>query len=300
MQGTIAQIVALVIEGNAALRGASSSGLSAQHSTMTFCEFVRFIDLAKTPTGWSERPIADSPNSWFQYLRERKVNALRMVYGPSNDPNVDGKTVTDRMLVGFIGGGGRWLIKADKPTSSDYWESRWNVGDQEREDRRIWRVTYGRFARNRPLTSHQEPDLAVIRNDLDSILNEIRAFALEQRLDGFAKCFERALQDLSAESEFNGFHKELANRDLLPLGAVQLLSAAQSAWVFGGMGSWNDLGFDGEVQDDYERLSETLYHAINQAVVAATNCSATQPNSLGHSGIGARTAKKRPWWKIFG
>src|SRR5690606_33835004 len=145
MQGTIAQIVALVIEGNAALRGALSSGLSAQHSTMTFCEFVRFVELAKTPTGWSARPVADSPNAWFRYLRERKVNALRMVYGPSNDPKVDGKKVTDRMLVGFVGGGGRWLIMADKPTSSDYWESRWNVGDQEREDRRIWRVTYGRF-----------------------------------------------------------------------------------------------------------------------------------------------------------
>jgi hypothetical protein len=300
MQGTIAQIVALVIEGNAVLRGASSSGLSAQHSTMMFCEFVRFVDLAKTPTGWSERSVADSPNAWFQYIRGRKVHALRMVYGPSNDPNVDGKTVTDRMLVGFVGGGGRWLVQADKPTSSDYWESRWNVGDQERKDRRIWRVTYGRTARNRPLTSHQEPDLAAIRSDLDSVLNEIHEFALEQRLDGFANCFERALQDLSAESEFNGFHKELANRDLLPLEAIQLLSAAQSAWVFGGMGSWNDLGFDGEVQDRYERLSETLYRVINQAIVAATNRSATQAHPLGHSGIDTGTARKQPWWKIFG
>ena len=46
---------------------------------------------------------------------------------------------------------------------------------------------------------------------------------------------------------------------MAPLPAAQLLGAAQSAWVFGGMGSWNDLGFEGEDQALYDRLSEELY-----------------------------------------
>lgn len=300
MQGTISQIVALVIQGNAALRGTPSSGLSDQHSTMVFCEFVRFVDLAKTPTGWSERPVADSPNAWFQYLLERNVTALHMAYGPSEDPNVDGKTVTDRMLVGFVGGGGRWLIQADKPNSSDHWESRWSVGDQKRQDQRIWHVTYGRVAKNRPVSLRDEPDLTALRNELAAVLKDIREFASEQGLDGFAKCFERALEDLFSESDFNGFHKELANLELIPLGAIQLLSAAQSAWVFGGMGSWNDLGFEGEAQSRYERLSEALYSVINQAIVGATNSSASLLRSSVGVEVAGGNAKQRPWWKIFG
>ncbi|MCC6412891.1 MAG: hypothetical protein IT270_14600 [Saprospiraceae bacterium] len=54
--------------------------------------------------------------------------------------------------------------------------------------------------------------------------------------------------------------------------ALQLLYAADSAWVFGGMGSWNDQSFeDKEVNGRYERLSALLYNAINGAIMAAVN-----------------------------
>ncbi len=52
-----------------------------------------------------------------------------------------------------------------------------------------------------------------------------------------------------------------------------MLAACQKAWVFGGMGSWNDMGFDGEDQKDYVRLSEALFQALNAAIVAAANAS---------------------------
>lgn len=136
MQGTIAQVVALVLEGNAVLRDVNSFGMGMEHSANKFCEFVRFVDLAKTPTGWSERQVATDPTAWFQYLKERGFTELRMLHGPSNDPNVDAVKVTDRMLVGFVGGGGRWSVQANKPNSSDYWEARWAVGDQQHADRR--------------------------------------------------------------------------------------------------------------------------------------------------------------------
>jgi hypothetical protein len=37
--------------------------------------------------------------------------------------------------------------------------------------------------------------------------------------------------------------------------------------------SWNDMGFDGEDQKDYVRLSEALFQALNAAIVAAANAS---------------------------
>jgi hypothetical protein len=278
MQGSISQIVALVIEGNAVLRGIPSRGLDAHHSTTGFCEFVHFVDLAKSATGWSERPIAASPNEWFRYLAERQVTALRMAYVASNDANVDGKAVTDRMLAGFVRGGGRWLLQADNAKGADLWEGRWIVGDRDRMDRRIWQVTYGRVARNRPAEPQPKSDLGAVRDEFSRVLSDIGTFASEQKLDGFAQCFERALADLSATSDFNGFHREFANPHLLPVNAIQLLSASQSAWVFGGMGSWNDMGFARDTKTRYDQLSDALYRVINQAIVVATNSSAFPPD----------------------
>jgi hypothetical protein len=54
---------------------------------------------------------------------------------------------------------------------------------------------------------------------------------------------------------------------------LTMLDAVQTAWVFGGMGSWNDLGFDGEEQRTYDSLSEELCAALNMAVLEVVNSS---------------------------
>ncbi len=59
--------------------------------------------------------------------------------------------------------------------------------------------------------------------------------------------------------------------------------------VFGGMGSWNDIGFEGDDQVLYDRLSEDLYRLLNVAIVAAANASA--------SPIGK--GEPKPWWKVW-
>jgi hypothetical protein len=46
------------------------------------------------------------------------------------------------------------------------------------------------------------------------------------------------------------------------------------AWVFGGMGSWNDQGFDGDDDRIYRELSDHLYDLLNQGICAAANSSA--------------------------
>jgi hypothetical protein len=50
------------------------------------------------------------------------------------------------------------------------------------------------------------------------------------------------------------------------------MAASSSAWVFGGMGSWNDIGFpDKQKEDEYDRLSAELYEVINECYVAVAN-----------------------------
>jgi hypothetical protein len=51
----------------------------------------------------------------------------------------------------------------------------------------------------------------------------------------------------------------------------QLIEAAFNSWVFGGMGSWDDLAFSGDDQDEYQFLSQDLYDAICTSFVSAVN-----------------------------
>jgi hypothetical protein len=57
----------------------------------------------------------------------------------------------------------------------------------------------------------------------------------------------------------------------MSLEAKQLLGAVQTAWVFGGMGTWNDLGFEGDDRREYDALSGELFLLLNQAICGAVN-----------------------------
>jgi hypothetical protein len=281
VQGNIAQVIALTTHAKAFLAGnptIASSAFYPGNSTFVFCEYVLFLDLELKGDGWKESEYAPDPVVWFSRLKEARASSVRMYNGPKEPKKLRDKHVTDRMLVGFVGGGGRWLIEVVTPTGSDFWEARWEVGDRNRTDKRIWRVTYGRIAKNRPTPPPQPHDTAAIKRHLTDNLKAIGAFAQAQKLEGFAKAFDASLAHLNSTDPFKGvYHADLAPQGALPLDASQLLAAAQAAWVFGGMGSWNDLGFDGEDQTKYDRLSEELYQLLNSAIVAAANAGNRPP-----------------------
>lgn len=89
----------------------------------------------------------------------------------------------------------------------------------------------------------------------------------------FAKPFASALAALNGNrSDWKGY--DLAPSSFLPPCAEDLLAAAQWAWVFGGMGSWNDMSFEGDDSTEYAQLTQELYAAVNEAVVVATNATA--------------------------
>lgn len=286
MQGHIAQVVALAIYGNAFLKGGNVTSLWPSGSAFTFCRSVSFVALAGQGKDPEEIPYAQDPLQWLSKLRSEGVVGLRLHHLAGNDPRI-----SDRMSVGFVGGGGRWLIEAVKPAVSDAWEARWQVGDQEDPERRIWLVTYGRTVANHSHVSLQEVGAERLRKELQVVLSEIASFAEKQQLDGFAKCFRAGLEVLGSENPLaKVYHSDLAPPQTLPLAGEQLLSVAQATWVFGGMGSWNDLGFDGSDQQTYESLSDRLFGLLNQAVVEAANSS--------FDGSGPQVVAE-PWWKLW-
>jgi hypothetical protein len=265
MQGTIAQAAALVIMGNATLGDATPDAGWPDAHVFQYCNQVRFNSLSGNPEKPDVELYAPNPNVWLQRLKAEGVHGLRLHHLR------DAAAISDRMSVAFVNGGGRWRIEAVKGERSDLWESRWAVTRRDDPDRRIWTVTYGRVATSiePPETPHRDPD--ALRAALKGTLDAIAAFARDQHLNNFAIAFERSLDALASESPPRGHSFGDLPLSRLSLPARQLLSAVEAGWVFGGMGSWNDLGFEGSAQATYDRLSAKLFAGFNAALVVAAN-----------------------------
>ena len=266
MNGPIAQIVALTCYGNAYLSGRPGPQFFPSNSTCQFCEFVTFVTLS---TSFFCRPketeIAQNPDSWFACLKTCGALGIRLSRAPKNTPGI-----SDRMSAGFVGGGETWTMEVLLPRNkSEFWVARWEVGNPAAADRRGWRVTYGRVSKGRS-TPSPTSQLPKAMCELAESLKEIRAFSAKHKLDGFTRCLEEALDTLETQGRnLHGYHEDLAPIGFPSMEAATLLDACQKAWVFGCMGSWNDMGFDGENQKTYDRVSERLFQAVNVAIEQA-------------------------------
>jgi hypothetical protein len=270
MNGPIAQFVALTCHANAYLRGLRIPGFFPSNSTCKFCDRIKFFNVSKTLFGKvRQAEVANSPDGWFECLRTDDVPEVRLSCAPQNDPGIP-----DRMSAGFVGGGGTWSIKVtDRKGQTAVWLSKWEVWNQEAPERRIWRVSYGRVPERRSLS---EPfiDLGGAVARLRVALQDIYTFSDKHDCSGFTIRFARAIETLDSRgSTLHGHHQDLAPEGCLPMLARRLLDACQTAWVFGGMGSWNDLGFDGSDRAEYDRVSERLFAALNEAIYTGANSS---------------------------
>jgi hypothetical protein len=276
MNGPIAQIVALTCYGNAFLQGVEVGEFFPKISTCTFCDRVTFVSIEKSfLRKLQEKEVATTPQEWFRFLKSTGAFGIRLSMRPHNDPNI-----SDRMAAGFVGGGGTWSMEVLLPKNrSEFWIARWEVLNQDAPEQRIWRVSYGRVSQ-KATTNSQIDDLQRTVARLTQTLREIHLFSAKQDCEGFTQCFADALDTLdSGGKNLHGYHKDLAPGGHLSDQALTILDACQKAWVFGGMGSWNDMGFDGEDQKEYERVSEQLFQTLNRAISEAANQSYTSSNN---------------------
>lgn len=265
MQGGIAQTISLVFAANAWRRKIAYSGWP-NASVYQFCDNVSFIGRKRAGFfGFGRSLVLVDPNAWLDTLPEGMAGA-RLRVMPRNE-----REISDRESVGFANGGPMFFAQIAAPTS-EAWYGKWQVTNQEAPDQRIWSVTYQNLpnmaAEVRP-KSQQEVHDALVKA-LDDVLRFSEAHKL-----GFSETFVAAKNALGDEIPLRDFyHDDLVPTELLSLTELQIFSCAAKAWVFGGMGSWNDVWFDGDDQEVYRAVSERLFSAIIDGLVYATNASA--------------------------
>lgn len=269
MNGSLAQAIALVTYGNVFLRtGEIDPRFFPTNSTFTYCASVSFIEINNIPiiNLKSEHIFAINPNEWFIRLKHEGCIRLSLHYLHSR------KLLEDHQNAGFVGGGGHWLICTWNKTESHYWNDEWGRAKELSPEKNGWAVRYINYLKKKE-TPIATPGLFETKLALASALDRVIEFADRNKLSDWKSIFAAAKAELYEKEP--GEHKYYS--DMVPPGegnqeARRLLLAAAKSNHFGGMGSWNDQGFDSE--EEYKKfgaVSAALYDAMCHAFVAGVN-----------------------------
>ena len=277
MNGELAQAAALVAHGNHWFRvggGAAPAPISLEGAAFQFVSSVDFVLV--DDAGTQVERFADVA-AWLEALQARGIDRLWLELS-ADRPDTHGFVIEAHQLSAFAGGGS-WFLVATGPARSEAWQGAWRVGDRNAPDHRIWEIRYQGNAVD-PVVAPAEPDIDAARAGLAAQLTAAHDFAAAQAAGDrpdvgmWADIFGQAIALLTGDPSTVPVG-ESYDDDALPADhpppARRLLAAAGRAWVFGGMGSWNDLGFDPTANATYDAVSRHLHAAVLHAVVAATN-----------------------------
>jgi hypothetical protein len=274
MNGELAQIVALVAHGNMFLNDPPIERPESLLSNSTF-QFVQSVHFNRYASRDDKEgaPVAQSVGDWLKALRAGGVRQLRYVAYRWGRPDMP-----ERVADSFSGGVSRSI---QTPTNGGFecWYPLWRHADRPEKP---WDVEYR--ALTFPYDSAQVPPMATCRQALQRSLHAAQTFAHRRDVNqaGWADVFGQALQLLDSPDPTPPYHTDLLPVHGYGLDARQIMSACIRAWVFGGMGSWNDMTFgNAAVQREYNAVSDDLYDSIKLAVVGVANSFAVPSQYLG-------------------
>jgi hypothetical protein len=254
VNGELAQAIALIAHGNEALMTGKSDDLETSNSTFKFVHEVRF----SYSTGGKANEIASRTQDWFSWLASHEVRRLRLGPSASRGP-------LPAHIASSFAGGGEWLIQAGSESTNQEWIAGWAFG--ERGSPRPWRVDYLGYPSSMAWPDERR-SLRDAGERLKKALVEAGETAAAMNERGWDEWFGQALAQLTDPNPSARFHN-----DALPAGYTletrQLYAAAIGSWVFGGMGSWNDVMLDDpDLKRRYDQVSADLYSAILEAFEA--------------------------------
>lgn len=267
MQTAILRSIALVTIGNAALAGRDVSSFWPRSDLLRFYKEIIFL----IPDGaGGYKPVAPDPNAWFAKLGALGCRGLRLHAAPMQQHEGE-RPQSERMTVGLVGGGPRWLIEAVYAERSELWEGHDRTGDRDDPQQRVWLGAYLMLGETDTLDKEAVRGVAAATAPVRSGLLELAGLAWE--LPGaahFADVFNNgsaAFDD--AAPPYPGL--DFLDLTMLEPAARRLLIASVHGWAFGANGSWNDVIVPPELRARYETGSENLFRAMQRAALAVAN-----------------------------
>ncbi len=262
MSQRLAMIVALVTYGNLFLQDRVND-FNIDRLVTDNCYSLDFVEPPIEGITGSSKVLASDANKWFKYLKDQDAKKLKLFFKTSEQIDLP-----DHISTTFVGGGSHWFIEVQFDSTSDLYLSEWSPSDDIGIDRR--KTHYLRF--NRDMTHIDDPSFSVSksREKLSNVLHELIEFT--GKFDYTKNWVDNFTNALSTLNEFEPPQSD----EFLPAGVYpkethQLIQGVFASWVFGGMGSWNDLAFSGEDQERYTGLSADLYSTLCQAIVSGVN-----------------------------
>jgi hypothetical protein len=265
VHGELAQVIALAAHGSAWLAGITPGPpprLDAENTTFEFVRRVRFaLD------GSSASDVA----GWLLDARGRGIERFWLSIPEPGVVTLDGQEIPDRMLVAFAGAGPWSLLATSPERPPEVWRASWVVGDKDAPDQKIWEVDY-HGTQAAAAVAPSPPDMGAAAERLAAALDDAEGFARRHDLENWAEVFAGARRIGDGDDPPPSWHPDMLPSLGFSRPARRLVGMATRSWVFGGMGSWNDLGFDTpEDQEKYDRVSAELYPALLRAFVAGVN-----------------------------
>lgn len=264
MNGELAALMAVVMHGNAWLANPNSDPPSLERDNTTY-RYVRSLTFVEPRQGLFRRERRyEGTAAWLEAQRDAGVRTLEL-FSPTSIP---GKLPAP-IATSFANGVPRGVV-AVGPTPT-LWSSAWNADGTDHPRGEIWRVTMTSVGLG-PTPTGQPTPVVDARDSLLGAVHAARDFAAANDLEGWTEWFVKALDVAESLDPEVPYNPDMAPAGSLVLEERQLLAAAVQSWVFGGMGSWNDIWLSDESQTArYEKVTEQLYAAVIESLVAVAN-----------------------------
>lgn len=262
MTGSLLQLMALVAHGNCYLQSSYlEHDFYPSNPVFQGCNAVTFV--------YSGKPINQitNPTEWFSRLKQNSCQQIYLSYS-----SIQNSGLPEHIAAAFANGGGNWFIIANFNNYAVYWNEHWQINDNQAHRKKIWSVTYKEVLSNEPIFKCPKDKLSTEHQLLTDILERIERFAIKNNYHSFANFFQDGLKALTSNNptSFN-LAKGLFPNNGYSLQAKQIIVASCLSWVFGGMGSWNDIPIKEEDICDYRKLTRELYSIINRCIEKGIN-----------------------------
>jgi hypothetical protein len=264
MNEELAALAAVAAYGSPWLNGGGVGPAPELLGSNSCFQLVRGLHVELGRTGlFRRRKTVQGTAAWLAAMHENEVNGMLLVTQLPTPCDLP-----PHVSPGFADGGS-WGLLAQGSGRSTLWTVGWNVDSATQPTSELWDLT----ATGHPLNRPQQPPVAPLkaaRSTLEWALQLTEQFAARE-LHDWAPRFVKAQTILDDAEPSPPYH-----RDLLPSHASlprrQLAAAAMQAWVFGGIGSWNDVLLPDEAHPGkHGMITRELYDAVLSAITSAVN-----------------------------